>query len=256
MLTRCPGCNTVHSLNATLLAQGNGLYRCASCNKVSNALQNLYDEWPSEEESPHDPTDDGRELPILGGSPELGPEPTSGLTEEEAAELHVPVFEAATPGGTLRGRKTWLMALAFVIGITVVNLVFISGPGLLAQPPVQKALQSIGLVDPIPPPQYRNLQLIHLASSEMHGHPTLENMLLLNATIVNRADRPQPFPALEVTLFDAHNQPLAGRIFEPREYLPPSIRPESVMSPGVYLPVLMEILDPDQLALGFEIKFH
>ena len=43
MYTRCPGCHTVHPVNAALLASGGGRYRCGKCNKVNNALEALFD---------------------------------------------------------------------------------------------------------------------------------------------------------------------------------------------------------------------
>lgn len=262
MFTRCPGCHTVHPLNAALLAQGNGLYRCGKCNKVSNALQGLFDNWPEAGESPISGQAGNRQPPILGTPQEPGeaePADSPGeLSEEEAALLRAAGFGHETdnrreqPGG----RKMWAAAAIVLAAVTLLNLFFVSGNALLAQATVRGALQAIGAVDAPPEPVYRNLELLHLASSEMHGHPTLDETLVLNATIVNRADRKQPFPALQVTLFDAQNQPLASRVFAPEEYLAASSDSDSGMPPGAYLPVIMELLDPGDHAVGFEMKFH
>lgn len=255
MFTRCPGCHTVHTLNAALLAQGNGLYRCGKCNKVSNALQNLFDSWPEAGEAPRTGQAGTRQPPVLGAAQETQDTGDFELTEEEAALLRAGGFSENFGYGA-RGRRVWAAAAMVLAAVTLLNLFFVSGEALLAQPAVRAALQGIGAIEAAPKPVYRNLDLLHLASSEMQSHPTLDETLVLNATIVNRADRNQPFPALQITLFDAHNQALASRIFAPAEYLPPGSNPESGMPPGAYLPVIMEILDPGEHAVGFEMKFH
>lgn len=252
MFTRCPGCHTVHPLNAALLAQGNGLYRCAKCNKVSNALQNLFDSWPAAGDEAAS-GDASRQPPVLGVPLKLGSGEAQELTDEEAALLRDP--EGVGSNATA-SRPLMLAAAATLAVLAVVNLFVVGGDTLLAQPAVRNLLEDVGLVEPAPQPPFRDLSLIRLASSEMHAHPTMEETLVLNATIVNRADRTQPFPALQVTLFDAHNQPLAARVFSPREYLAEAADLESGMSPGAYLPVIMELIDPGEHAVGFELKFH
>lgn len=260
MFTRCPGCHTVHPLNAVLLAQGNGLYRCSKCSKVSNALQNLFDQWPAAGEKPPAPEAGNRQPPVLGlpqdtPAEKLEHEPDQ-ISDEEAALLKAAGFAAQPEPAPANGKRAWMAAAAAMGVVTLLNLFFVSGDALLAQPTVHGALEKIGLADPAPAPMYRNLELLRLASSEMHSHPTLDEALILNATIVNRADREQPFPALRITLFDAQNQPLAARVFGPDEYLPPNADLDSGMPPGAYLPVIMELLDPGDHAVGFEMKFH
>lgn len=262
MFTRCPGCHTVHPLNAALLAQGNGLYRCGKCNKVSNALQGLFDNWPEAGATPTSGQAGNRQPPILGAPREPGEAepaaPPRELSEEEAALLRAAGF-SNRPGNRREqpgGRKAWAAAAIVLAAVTLMNLFFVSGDALLAQAPVRAALQAIGAVDAPPEPVHRNLDLLHLASSEMHSHPTLDETLVLNATIVNRADRKQPLPALQVTLFDAQNQPLASRVFAPEEYLAARSDGDAGMPPGAYFPVIMELLDPGDHAVGFEMKFH
>lgn len=253
MFTRCPGCHTVHPLNAALLAQGNGLYRCGKCNKVSNALQNLFDRWPEAGEDARTGRPGTRQPPVLGKEQEDSESQAFEISEEEAALLRGGGFGARDEA---RGRRAWAIAAVVMAVVTVFNLLFVSGEALLAQPAIRSALQDIGAIEAAPEPVYRKLDLLHLASSDMHSHPTLDETLVLNATIVNRADRDQPFPALQVTLFDAHNQALASRIFKPEEYLPAGSDPKAAMPPGAYLPVIMELIDPGEHAVGFEMKFH
>ena len=255
MFTRCPGCQTVHSINAALIAQGNGLYRCGECNKVSNSLQNLFDDKPDGDAQPSSTEAASRQPPLLGGELELNEPPSSEVSTQEAALLRAAGFQDQTDDSP-REHKAWIAAAGVLVVVTLLNLFFVSGNALMAQPSVRSALQEIGVIEPDPEPEYRNLELLHLASSEMRSHPTLNETLVLNATIVNRDDRNQSFPALQITLYDAQNQPLAGRLFTPEEYLLVNAESDEGMPPGAYLPVIMELLDPGKHAVGFEMKFR
>ncbi len=263
MFTRCPGCQTVHPLNASLLAQGNGLYRCGRCNKVSNALQNLFDARPGKGEAPSSASAGNRQPPVLSAGTDISKQSTEADVSDPGEEDQIEEFDLPVGSGfedwsapSPRVRRDWAIAAGVMIVVTALNLFFVSGDALLAHPAIRGALEGIGAVAPRPEPTYRDLDLLHLASSEMHSHPTLDETLVLNATIVNRGGRAQPFPALQITLFDAQNQPLASRTFAPEEYLPPGSDAQTGMPPGAYLPVIMELLDPGKHAVGFEMKFH
>lgn len=258
MFTRCPGCKSVHQLNAPLLAQGNGLYRCGNCNKVSNALQLLFDYRPEADDQPSNAGSTSRQPPVLGSNADTeesaNREITQELSEEEAQLLRAAGFHNLQQSSRST-QKFWVIA-AIVLGMaTLANVYFVSGDALMAQPSVRSALAGIGLVEALPEHEFKQIELLHLASSEMHSHPTLDETLILNATIVNRADQTQAFPSLQITLFDAQNQPLALRVFEPSEYLHGDYGPGNGMAPGAYLPVILELLDPGQHAVGFELRF-
>ena len=90
----------------------------------------------------------------------------------------------------------------------------------------------------------------------MHLHPTRSGRLVLSVTLVNLAQRSQVFPELEVTLLDAANQPVARRQLRPEDYLRPDADITAGLATDVYLPVLLELGDPGDLAVGFEIQFH
>jgi hypothetical protein len=76
-------------VNAALLAQGGGRFRCGKCNKIGNALECLFDEWPAAGEKP--PA--AGELPVLGLSIDLSaaeqarraPDGTAPVDEETDA---------------------------------------------------------------------------------------------------------------------------------------------------------------------------
>jgi hypothetical protein len=96
---------------------------------------------------------------------------------------------------------------------------------------------------------------IQLVSRDMHTHPTRSGILVLSLTFVNLSQRNQEFPELEITLMDAANQPVAQRRLQPVDYLRPGADIQTGLAADVYLPVLLELGDPGDQAVGFEIRF-
>jgi hypothetical protein len=72
--------------------------------------------------------------------------------------------------------------------------------------------------------------------------------------IVNGANFSQPFPVLLVSMSDIHGKVVAERYFRPAEYLPENSDSRG-MQPGKAVPVSLEVMDPGQNALAFELDF-
>jgi len=250
VFTRCTACHTVHPVNAALLASGAGRFRCGKCNQVGNALEALFDEWP----------DAGDKPPARGAVPELGLD----LDLKSAAEAR-PYADGAAPGGDDSAgpaRAKWLIRASWITlaVITVCAAVYLyaefTDRPLLQQPGIRNTLIGFGLVDEAPSRPYRNLSFIHVVSRELKSHPSRPGMLQLSATIVNRAARTQPYPELEVLLLNSGGRVLARARYRPRDYLARGIPPGSGMTPQAYLPFVLDLPDPGDRAVGFEINFH
>jgi len=98
-------------------------------------------------------------------------------------------------------------------------------------------------------------QHIQLVSRDMHTHPTRAGILVLSLTFVNLAERNQVYPELEITLMNGTNQPVAQRRLQAADYLRPGADTQAGLAADVYLPVLLELGDPGDQAVGFEIRF-
>jgi predicted Zn finger-like uncharacterized protein len=254
MFTRCPGCHTVHPVNALLLAQGSGKYRCGKCKQINNALESLFDEWPD----PGDHSTVAGKLPVLGFSLDLEaakqtrllPGEVSLTSEEDGGEDQ----------GTGRAKKllraAWITsAIALLILVTVYLAEFFQQP-LLDSPVVRDLLVKTGLTEPPPAVPLRNPDQIQLLSRDMRSHPTRPDALSLSLTIVNRAPRSQAFPGLEVILLDSSGQALISHLFEPGEYLADDADIETGMTPEAYLHISLDLADPGRQAVGFELHFR
>jgi len=104
------------------------------------------------------------------------------------------------------------------------------------------------------PPQ-RDLSALHILARDVRDHPRYEDALLVNATLINDADFSQPFPVLELTLFDRTGQALGIRRFDPKEYLDSSIPVGTGMKPEQPVYIVIELVGIGDEAVSFEFKF-
>jgi len=246
MYTRCPQCKTVHILKAGNLAQARGLVQCGPCGRTFSALSFLFDEWPAGEPCRPE-SGPGVTLPVLEPAPvaaapktEEAPGPATGEAEAPARNNHLLAWRVATV----------LLALA-----TVANLGWTFREPLLNNPRISAWFNEGNETRVDEHGLFRDPQKIQLVSRDMHTHPTRSGILVLSLTFVNLAPRNQVFPELEVTLTDASNQPVARRRLQPAEYLRPGADIDAGLATDVYLPVLLELGDPGEQAVGFEISF-
>ena len=253
MYTRCPECSTVHPVNAALLAQGSGRYRCGKCNKTSNALEHLFDDWPAAGDKPAGAGD----LPVLGLNIDFTKAGRSRLEPAEAALTGAGEPEAVRPArGRLWLRAFWITAAIALAAVVVVKLAEFNGTPLIEQARVDAALVRLGLKEPEPEKPFRDLDQIRLVSRQLINHPGDAGKLRLQATIVNRAPRRQPYPIIEVTLFGPGGERVSSIRFEPEDYLAAGSDHRRGMTPQAYLPLTLDFDDPGSTAVGFEIDFR
>jgi predicted Zn finger-like uncharacterized protein len=252
--TRCPGCHTVHPVNAALLVVDAGRYRCGKCNKVSSALESLFDEWPQAGAKPPQPG----EMPVLGLSLDLERAAQSRQAPTGAGLGDSDAEGAAATGGGWRwlARTAWIAGAIVVLAVATWQWAEFQGKPLLERPEVESTLVRLGLRQPPPAKPFRDLERIHLVNRELTSHPYLPGHLRLSATIVNRAARIQPYPAIEVTLLNATGEVVLRQRFAPSDFLDPESAPGAGMVPQAYLPLVLDLVDPGVQAVGFELEFR
>lgn len=260
MFTRCPACHTVHPVNAALLAQADGKVRCGKCHKVSNALENLFDEWP--QASAQRPKPGG--LPELGnalGSAHLAGARGHAAGDLEDAEDDDPLgVRKRESGPWATARKILVPALwitsSLVLAVVIAfNVAEFMGKPLQDMPQLHSTLLALGLKEEEKQTEFRDIELIELISREMKPHPSRPGVLLLTATVVNRAELPQVYPKVDVTLVDIRGKRLARKLFSPGDYLKRSSELRDGMAPNAYLTFSIDMIDPGEEAAGFEMLF-
>ncbi len=245
MYTRCPQCHTVHPLNAALISHARGLVQCGQCNRAFSALSFLYDEWPSGQPN----------APAKGT--DMGPPVLSGTTVDKDAASSSPakIDDPAPITESRANRRAWRIATALLLFLTIANTAWTFREPLLENPTISAWVNQRNGLQSAQDELLKDPQQIQLVSRDMHTHPTHSGILVLSLTFVNLAQAPQVFPDLEVTLLDVTNQPVARRRLQPGDYLRPGADTETGLAADVYLPVLLELGDPGEQAVGFEIRF-
>jgi hypothetical protein len=69
-------------------------------------------------------------------------------------------------------------------------------------------------------PLPRDASEIAIESSDIQPDASREAFFTLHATLRNRADFPQAYPHLEITLTDARDKALVRKVLEPTQWLP------------------------------------
>lgn len=87
------------------------------------------------------------------------------------------------------------------------------------RPALELLCRAVDAEIPLP----RHVELVSIEASDLQSDPTRGNLLVLNATLRNRANYGQAYPSLELSLTDTQDAAIARRIFAPAEYLPARI---------------------------------
>ena len=248
MKTRCPDCQTVFRVTPEQLKARAGQVRCGHCQAVFNALDSLL-----EERHPAGPADAHVEpAPAPQAEPEIveaakseaplpsddaPPVPTETPEADPAAGLILPPETTEIPGyskwseGVIAAplalpeekNTRWpfvlvafllLVVLAGQITFRFRSEIAIAVPGL--RPLLQAYSQAFKTNIPLP----RHVELVSIEQSDLQADPARGNLLVLNATLRNRAAYEQAYPSLELSLTDTSDAAIARKVFLPEEFLP------------------------------------
>ncbi len=119
----------------------------------------------------------------------------------------------------------------------------------------QQLLSQICRIAGCTPPERRDTSQIFIQHRDLRGHPGKPNALLLQLSMVNRADFAQPFPKLYLSLFNDRDKLISGRTFEPEEYLSDPSLVTGLMQQSEPTFISMELVDPGKDVTGFKFDF-
>ena len=103
----------------------------------------------------------------------------------------------------------------------------------------------------LPLPQHADL--VSIETSDLQADPTRRALLILQATLRNRAAYGQAYPLLELSLTDTQDNAIARRVFQPDEYLSPQNPPEQAFPANTDIPVRLWIEAKDITAAGYRL---
>lgn len=199
--------------------------------------------------------------PLEEGPATLSPAPMGPITammrerEQQADQEEEEESEVPAP----KRRRIWLWTL----GILVMLLALLAQGAyffrveLAARVPALKpilteACDLAGCRIGLP----RNPDLWSIEASELQSIPDHPAVIVLNATLRNRAKYVQAYPSLELTLTGVSDQPVARRTFAPSEYLPADTSVENGMAGNGEVVVKLYLDTKDLKAVGYRLYLY
>jgi hypothetical protein len=157
---------------------------------------------------------------------------------------------------TRRRRRLWGGGALLLALLIIVQLIFLFRVSLAAYYPAFKpvlagACELFGCTVPLP--QWSDK--ITIESSDLSAtDPAHPNRVAVSVTLRNRASVTMGYPALDLTLTDDQNRPVARRIFMPAQYLKPDQDAQAGIAPDAQVSVhlMLDITGLD--ASGFRTE--
>ena len=230
------------------------------------------------EAMPATPPPEDHAEPTLGPSEPLNDdEKTHALSESEAQELGkasgliMPRETTAIPGYSKwvegmvstsplslpaeRASRWPFVLAALLLGLTLAGqLVFhFRSEIAVALPSLRPALATLCRAIDADLPLPRRVELVSIEASDLQADPARPGLLVLNATLRNRAGYAQSFPALELSLTDTQDAAIARRVFAPKEYLPTKIAADQPFAANSEIAVRVWIEAQEISAAGYRL---
>jgi predicted Zn finger-like uncharacterized protein len=271
--TRCPGCNTIFRVTPPQLALRAGQVRCGHCHTVFDGVASLVSLAPQARAQPSEPDFDDpalgpptvtlRNAQALEPAPEFDervePAIVAPMRKDTAADDAENDYASRFSGQEKRERRripSWIYGMS----VPVLVLLFL-GQALFhfrdaiaahwpnTKPTLIKLCAAAGC-------QVRALQdvaALSIEASDLQADPAHKGLLILSATVRNRAPYPLAYPFIELTLSDAQDQPVVRRAFAPNEYLSGAADPEVGIAGNTELPIKLFIDASATTQAGYQV---
>ena len=256
MITRCPTCNTAFRVTEAQLSARGGQVRCGACTHVFDASASLQELTPAPTQA---------DLANPSGVPMILPDTAPALSPElvatfPAAPAIAPKTEAdsfATPAQVAIAARTrgpmgagilMLTFLLFAQGL----FYFRSDIAVLvpaSKPLIKETCALLGCSIQLP----HRSDLMTIEASDLQADGVNASMVILSATLRNRAAFPQAHPALELTLTDTQDLPLARRVLQAADYLDSPPDNENGFAAGAERAIRVTLQLTDLKATGYRL---
>jgi predicted Zn finger-like uncharacterized protein len=99
----------------------------------------------------------------------------------------------------------------------------------------------------------RRIALMSIEASDLQADTTNPNVMVLSATLKNRAIFDQQHPLLELTLTDAKDQPVVRRVLAPHDYLAKAVNTQTGFGANTEIAIKVFIEGSDVKATGYRL---
>ncbi|HQO28962.1 MAG TPA: DUF3426 domain-containing protein [Accumulibacter sp.] len=151
-------------------------------------------------------------------------------------------------------RHPYILA-AVLLALTLLSqlLFHFRTPLAIAIPGLWPTLSTLSEMMGTDMPLSRHIEQISIESSDLQIEPNKKGSLILQATLRNRADYPQAYPALELTLTDINDSVLVKRVFLPGDYLSSPAADSSAFSAHADLDLRMWLAASEVNSAGYRL---
>jgi len=185
--------------------------------------------------------------------------PGDTLAEASASGMdeRVYAFESFEERPARRTRRLpWILGSLLLLMLLGVQMAWQWRERLVQYDTGRQLLSGICRVAGCTVPVLRATDRIVVQGRNLSTHPDKPGALLLQLRMVNTAAFDQPFPRLQLTLYNDKGILIARRSFEPEEYLPPDLQGDLLMPKEQPVLVEMELRDPGKEVTGFTFDFY
>lgn len=255
MFTSCPGCHRQYRIRAGQLTAARGTVRCGYCGRQFNAIERLSDKpLPIRKPVPE------KDIRHTEAKPVSAPAVTEATDELNLDELQFDIPEILREEEAMpisnRSRVIWTIGIIVLLAVAAIQIAWFNRDELLEQYPqfrpwAEKVCEKLQceLIR-----VYKTSE-IKLLNRDVRLHPNYSDTLLVNATMANNSAKTQPFPRIQLSLFDTNGKMIASRQFVPEEYLDNSITLNKGMFPNQPVHFVLEVTGPTDGAVSFEFRF-
>lgn len=243
MITRCPRCMTVFRVTEDQLQARAGQVRCGRCDTIFDARASLL--------SSPSATASGSRAPLPGGNA-----PTTSGGKLPALRGDKSPDSTLNLGRRPRIRRSplwWVGSALALIALAMQAFYHYRGDIATLLPAAKPLLQRFCVQFQCEIPLPRRVDLLGIESSDLQADSANPSVMVLTATLRNRAAFAQALPALELSLTNPQDRTVARRVLSPQEYAPRGTRVEAGFAAGSELQVRVYMEAAALQATGYRL---
>jgi len=249
LFTRCPGCKTVFRVTEPQLALREGQVRCGHCRTVFNGREELItldapvlNEEAEDELAKGPPTVTLRSAHALDPPPPREEPPPAGAPPTSAADYENRFAWETKKPPSRAGKARAVVAIPLLVAALVLQALFHFRDALAAHVPSAKpALVQLCAIAGCAIRPLRDVAALSIDASDLQADPAHKGLLILTATIRNRAAYPIGYPYLELTLTDSQDAVVVRRALSPPDYVSGTTNTSAGIAPNGEVPVKLFI---------------
>ena len=261
-LRTCPKCETVFRVTREQLLAADGALRCGSCFTIFDASSNV------EETNPQvlkESEGDIRESNIHAHQEQLSNKKSQDrdrFLELDTAYLKVIKNSSIAdsfdllmaPRSRAKVSRIWHWASILLVLLGLSQYLYFNFERYAGDPNYRIYAEQLCAFLGCHLAEFSDPESLSVGDLSIRSDPENPKALVVNAIIQNTAAFRQRFPGIKLEFYDASSMLVAKRIFSAQEYLDGDFRSLRFIPGGTEVRISLTIIDPGELAMGYEIS--